>query len=425
MAANINDKFTETTNGSRPVPTTLTAILPSGASPGTATVGALTGWATATAVHFIIYTVDVNGNKVSGSQTDWKGIVSGSTITGLVLKAGTNNGYSIGAVVEAAPTAAWADDVVEGLDVEHNQDGTHDNTLVGMLAGTQTFTGNKTFSGVTSALLLKTNVEQGYMLNGKISRSVASNNLTVAIKGLDGNDPSATNPVYVRIGDTVRSITAALSITVNAGTNWWGLGASYFVSTDQDIFVYLVWNTTDTAVTIALGKEPDMRVYSDRDSTSTNHGYLVSSGSAPASTDEMEVVGRVNVTLGASASYNWSVPATSIVINRPIFETRTFSFTNTGSAGGTHYCKQIGSVKRVWGVSSSFSTSTSSTNVILTLPVGYLSTVEACVGSVRSVASIAQQYFVGNGISTTQWAYYVFCQSGSGSATASVEVIGS
>ena len=124
MAANINDKFTEATNGSRPVATTLTAILPSGASPGTATCGALTGWPTATAVHFIIYTVDVNGRKVSGSQTDWKGIVSGSTITGLVLKAGTNNGYSIGAVVEAAPTAAWADDVTEGLLVSLDQDGT-------------------------------------------------------------------------------------------------------------------------------------------------------------------------------------------------------------------------------------------------------------------------------------------------------------
>lgn len=125
MAASINDKFTEATNGSRPVATTLTAILPSGASPGTATCGALTGWPTATAVHFIIYTIDVNGRKVSGSQTDWKGIVSGLTITNLTLKAGTNNGYSIGAVVEAAPTAAWADDVTEGIAVQHNQDGTH------------------------------------------------------------------------------------------------------------------------------------------------------------------------------------------------------------------------------------------------------------------------------------------------------------
>lgn len=146
MAASINDKFTEATNGSRPVPTTLTAILASGASPGTATCGALTGWATATAVHFIIYTVDVNGRKVSGSQTDWKGVVSGSTITGLVLKAGTNNGYAIGAIVEAAPTAAWADDVTEGIMVEHKQTGAHATVTADSVASAGAVSGT-TISG--------------------------------------------------------------------------------------------------------------------------------------------------------------------------------------------------------------------------------------------------------------------------------------
>lgn len=148
MAASINDKFTETTNGSRPVPTTLTAILGSGASPGTATCGALTGWPTATAVHFIIYNIDVNGKKVTGSQTDWKGIVSGNTLTGLTLKAGTNNGYSIGAVVEAAPTAAWADDLTEGLLLEHNQDGTH-AAITATSVATDTITEDTAAAGVT------------------------------------------------------------------------------------------------------------------------------------------------------------------------------------------------------------------------------------------------------------------------------------
>lgn len=123
MAAGINDKWTQATNGSRPVPTTLTALRGVGA--GTISCAALTGWPTATAVHFIIYRTDSSGNKVAGSQTDWKGIVSGTTITGLVLKAGTDLGDSIGAIVECAPTAAWANDMATGLAVEHNQDGTH------------------------------------------------------------------------------------------------------------------------------------------------------------------------------------------------------------------------------------------------------------------------------------------------------------
>lgn len=329
MAASINDKFTEATNGSRPVPTTLTALLPSGASPGTATCGALTGWPTATAVHFIIYTVDVNGNKVSGSQTDWKGIVSGSTITGLVLKAGTNNGYSIGAVVEAAPTAAWADDLTEGLAVEHNQDGTHNNTVVAMLADNQTFTGNKTFSGVTTAEKIKFNAPQGFLINGQISRTVSSNNITVAIKGLDGNDPSASNPVYCRIGNTIRSITAALSVTKNAGTNWMSLGSTEHATQDIDVFVYLGYNATD-GVVIGFSRVPYAQTYGDFSATTTNEKYAaISTITTAASTDTYELVGRVNVTLSASASYNWSVPATSVVINRPIFTTRWLSYTPT------------------------------------------------------------------------------------------------
>lgn len=338
------------------------------------------------------------------TAVDFQGHVDGSNLEIDVIAPGyTDNGSAVGDIVIIRPTTQWADEVADVLDVVHEDTG-------------------QLKSGSANRAI---NPEQGFMINGKIVRSVASNNLTVAIKTLAGADPSTTDPVYVRIGDTVRSITAALSITINAGTNWWGMGASYFVSTDQDFFAYLIWNTTDSAVTIAVAREPDMRIYSDRNATSTNHGYLVSSGSAPASTDEMEVVGRFNATLGASASYNWSLPATAIVINRPIFETRTFSFTNSGTAGGTHYIKQVGSVKRLWGASASFSTSTATTNVIVTFPVGYFAAVESCVGSPRSVASFATQYFTGNGISTTQWAYYIFTISGSASATAGIEVIGS
>src|ERR1035437_4145088 len=139
MAAGINDHFTEATNGTRPSPTTLTAIHTIGA--GTITVGALTGWPTATAVHFIVYTIDSSGNKVAGSQTDWKGITSGTTITSCTLKAGTDAGYPVGAIVEAAPTAAWADDAMDGILIQHNQDGTH---------GTITTTGTINTSTVSS-----------------------------------------------------------------------------------------------------------------------------------------------------------------------------------------------------------------------------------------------------------------------------------
>lgn len=123
MAALITDKFTETTNGTRPDPTTVTSTRSAAAT--TLQCAALTGWPTATAVHFATYRTNAQGAKVAGSQCDWKGIVSGTQITNLTLKAGTDTGNAIGDTVVCMPTAAWADDVTEGLRVEHNVDGTH------------------------------------------------------------------------------------------------------------------------------------------------------------------------------------------------------------------------------------------------------------------------------------------------------------
>ena len=49
-----------------------------------------------------------------------------------------------------------------------------------------------------------------------IVRTVASGNLTVALKNYEGNDPTATKPVKIMIGGVVRTITSALSATDNA-----------------------------------------------------------------------------------------------------------------------------------------------------------------------------------------------------------------
>ncbi|MEI7632477.1 MAG: hypothetical protein WCJ60_04115, partial [bacterium] len=123
------DLITRVTNGSRPLATTLTAAHV--AATTTAVCGALTGWPTTPAgVHFAIYKKDTSGVKVAGSQTDWEGIVSGTSLINLVLKAGTDNGYAIGDTVECMPTAAWADGLAQGLLLEHGADGTHASALV-------------------------------------------------------------------------------------------------------------------------------------------------------------------------------------------------------------------------------------------------------------------------------------------------------
>lgn len=181
------------------------------------------------------------------------------------------------------------------------------------------------------------NAPQGFLLNGKIVPSVASNNLTVAIKGLDGNDPSATNPVYCRIGDTVRSITSALSVTKNAATNWFNAGSAELATQEIDYFVYLGYNATD-GVVIGFARIPYGATYSSFSTTTTDERYAaISTISNAAATDCYEVVGRFAAILSAGAGYTWSVPTFDNynLVQRPIYHTRSLVWTPTYSAAGS------------------------------------------------------------------------------------------
>lgn len=178
---------------------------------------------------------------------------------------------------------------------------------------------------------------EGFLLNGKIVPSVTSGNLTVAIKGADGNDPSANNPVYVRIGDTVHSITSALSVTKNAGTNWFNAGSAELATKEIDYFVYLGYNATD-GVVIGFSRIPYATEYSQFSTTSTNEKYCaISTITNAAAGDDYVVIGRFAATLSAGAGYTWSVPTfdSKNLIQRPIFETRVLSWQPTFSASGS------------------------------------------------------------------------------------------
>jgi len=173
---------------------------------------------------------------------------------------------------------------------------------------------------------------RGFLINGKISVTVDSNNLTVAIKTLADADPSTTDPVYCRIGDTVRTITAALSVTKNAGTNWFaacaapigGMGASGA----QDYFVYLGYNATD-GVVIGFARFPTGTRYDSFSSSSTNLKYCaISTIDNADAADVYENIGRFAATLGQSTNYYWSVSAftAETLIQRPIYNTRKLAW---------------------------------------------------------------------------------------------------
>lgn len=178
----------------------------------------------------------------------------------------------------------------------------------------------------------------GFMINGKIEVSVASNDLTVAIKTQAGNDPTTADPVYVMINGTLRSITSALSKTLSAGTNYFNAGASLLATLAINYFVYLIWNTTDSAVSIGFSRMPWIKTYDTTtpivSATSTNEQYLAYSGSAPTEGDDCENIGRFTATLSAGAGYTWSISGTGDVFNKPIYETDWLDYDPTAGAGG-------------------------------------------------------------------------------------------
>jgi len=242
-----------------------------------------------------------------------RGKISGSTLTAYTrgVDNTTEQAHSAGTVVEYIWNGDDLNDLIDGILVEHNQDGTHN--------------------------LISFNAPEGFLLNGKIVPSVTSGNLTVALKGLDGNDPSATNPIYIRIGDTVHSITSALSVTKNAGTNWFNAGSSELATKEIDYFVYLGYNATD-GVVIGFARIPYATEYSQFSTTTTNEKYCaISTITNATSGDDYVVIGRFAATLSAGAGYTWSVPTfnSKNLIQRPIYETRVLTWQPTYSASGS------------------------------------------------------------------------------------------
>ena len=163
----------------------------------------------------------------------------------------------------------------------------------------------------------------------QISRTVSSNNLIFAIKDPDGNDATAAKPISFDINGTIRKLSSALSLQVNAGVNTWNLGATEFATLVQELFVYIGWRVSTSTCFILVSRQPNAREYADVSSTATNERYGAASGAAPAATDQIVLIGRVNVQNSGTASFNWSIPSANVIINRPIYETNWLDWNPT------------------------------------------------------------------------------------------------
>jgi len=208
-------------------------------------------------------------------------------------------------------------------------------------AGSTGATGATGVTGATGSQPPMSSIKlpEGTLINGIISVTVASNNLTLALKTKTGTDPSTSDTVFCVIRDTVRAITAALSVTKNAGTNWFGYGLNF----EADYFAFLGYNSADGVV---IGFSPVIKQqYGEWSTTSTDWDYCaISTITNALATDHYEVVGRFAATLGVTASFNWSVPTYTAInlIQRPIYETRLINFSTASTiVGWSSYTTQV------------------------------------------------------------------------------------
>ncbi|MDP4227508.1 MAG: LamG domain-containing protein [Bacteroidota bacterium] len=125
MAANLTDKFKKVGTS------TVTTLAAPGKAMGanSITVGSTTNYPTDTAIIIAIRKVDTNGSLVAGTYTEWIATVTNGTTLALNTTPvyGNDQVYSAGSTTQVyIPTSAKANnDMIDGILLEHNQDGTH------------------------------------------------------------------------------------------------------------------------------------------------------------------------------------------------------------------------------------------------------------------------------------------------------------
>lgn len=153
MSATITDYFNKASNmsGSYPAVATVTAARSTGGS--TLSCDDLSSWATDTPVHFSTFKVNTDGTIDTSTQTDWKGIVNGNTITDMTRLAGAaDSGNASGDRVELNPTIGWLDDLITGILVSHKQNGAlKDNAVTESSIATGAVTSSKVAAGAISS----------------------------------------------------------------------------------------------------------------------------------------------------------------------------------------------------------------------------------------------------------------------------------
>lgn len=184
-------------------------------------------------------------------------------------------------------------------------------------------------------------------INLGLAASVGSNAITIALKGADGNDPSAANPVYIPFRNvtaatgtpSVLTVEAATSLVISSGST---LGMTSGVAATLAIVAF------NDGGTLRLGlTNPLVRPLNDGIASSTAEGGASAADSAgviytstAVTSKAMTVLGYATVTEAAAGTWD-TAPATLKVAGGPEFNdvvpiiTPWVAYTPTFTAAGT------------------------------------------------------------------------------------------
>lgn len=178
----------------------------------------------------------------------------------------------------------------------------------------------------------------GQILNGKINVTVVASDLILKILTNAGADPSATDPVYINIAGTIRTITAATSCTLADGTNWFAAGSAELATKTIRYFAYAIWDSNSSVVAVGPARIPWGRLVSDFSATTTNEKYIGNYANY-TTTDDVCVIGAFDATLSAGAGYTWTVPTftSANLILKPEYDTGWLDWVPAHFAGGANY----------------------------------------------------------------------------------------
>lgn len=144
------------------------------------------------------------------------------------------------------------------------------------------------------------------MVNGKISVSVASNDLTISLLTLAGETPSEEDPVYATIDGITHTITYEVTLTKNEGTNYGSAGDMG----DRNWYVYLGYDTGTSAVIITASQIPYANYAGTFSTTATS--YKTTLNTNLDGVEAVVNVGCFRAILSASAAYQWSIGGTGL-----------------------------------------------------------------------------------------------------------------